>query len=74
VKDLHPPATEQSERLKVQQTTTSSTRSICIPSSFEQQQPSKQNLIQEQEASSGKAPKEQNDNADRAQESEPPKG
>jgi len=40
VKEMHTPATEQSGRLKVQQTTTLSTRSIWTPSSFEQQQPS----------------------------------
>lgn len=41
----------------MQQTTTPSTRSICTPSSFEQQQPSKQILIQGQEASDVKAPR-----------------
>jgi len=67
VKDLHPPTTKQSGRLKVQQTTTLSTRSMYTPSSFEQQQPSNQILIQKQEASSGKARKEQNDNIDKTQ-------
>jgi len=67
VKDLQPSATEQSGRLEVRQTTTSSTRSICTPSSFEQQQPSNQILIQEQEASNGNAPKEQNDNTYKTQ-------
>jgi len=51
----------------MQQTTTPSTQSICTPSSFEQQQPSNQILIQEQEASSGKAPKEQNGNTNKTQ-------
>jgi len=67
MKDLHPPATKQSGSLKVQQMATPSTRSICTPSSFEQQQPSNQNLIQEKEAFSGKAPKEQSGNTDKTQ-------
>ena len=49
MKNLQLPATERPGRLKVQQTTTPSTRSIYTPNSFEQQQPSNQIQIQEQE-------------------------
>ena len=47
--------------------TTPSKRIIFTPSSFEQEQPRNQILIHEHEASSGKAPKEQNGNTNKTQ-------